>query len=63
VFVLCVIPVNKVGTFLRGALKAASLKGKAQDILISLKNILMTNTLFYFATTTATKRKRVKYTL
>jgi len=63
VFVLGVIPVNKVGTFLCGALKVASLQGKAQDILISLKNILMTNTLFYFATTTATKRKRVKYTL
>jgi hypothetical protein len=63
VFVLGIIPVNKVGTFLRGALKVASLQGKAQDILISLKNILMTNTLFYFATATATKRKGVKNTL
>ncbi len=62
-FVLGVIPVNKVGTFLRGALKVASLQGKARDILISLKNNSTTNTLFYFGTATATKKKRVKYTL
>jgi hypothetical protein len=63
VFVLGVIPVNKVGKFLCGALKVASLQGKAQDISTSLKNILTTNTLFYFGIATATKRKRVKNTL